>query len=80
MAKARQIKDMKVLRETPQFTEMVQKKVAVARLKDYSMQSVVTLEWDLNEDSIRDRMFRLTVNGEEAIIDLEELLHYTRLI
>lgn len=77
---ARKIKDMRVLRETPQFTGMAKKKVAVARLKDYSLQSVVTLEWDLNPEAIRDQMFKIRINDQQAIIDLEELLHYTRLV
>jgi hypothetical protein len=71
---------MRVLRETPQFTGMAKKKVAVARLKDYSLQSVVTLEWDLNPEAIRDQMFKIRINDQQAIIDLEELLHYTRLV
>lgn len=80
MAKIRKAKDMSVLRETPQFMGMAKNNVARANLKDYSLQSVVTLEWDLNEDAIRDRIFKIQLNDQEAYIDLEELLHYTRLV
>lgn len=71
-------KDMSVLREMPSFRAAT--KQAFAQLKDYSLQSTVELEWDLNEDAKRQRIFRIRINGEEALIDLEELLSYTRLV
>lgn len=76
----RKAKDMRVLREAPQFRAMAEKHVNHATLKDYSMQSVVEISWDLNSEAIRDQMLKISVNGQEAIIDLEEFLHYTRLV
>jgi hypothetical protein len=71
---------MSVLRETPKFMDMAKNKVSHAHLKDYSLQSVVELSWDLNEEAERDMMMKIKINNQEAIIDLEELLHYTRLV
>jgi hypothetical protein len=76
----RKAKDMRVLRETPQFRAMAKGKTSRANLKDYSMQSVVEISWDLNAEAKRDQMMKIRLNDQEAIIDLEELLHYTRLV
>lgn len=85
---ARQVKDetrardtaREVLKETESFSNLAKKKINHANLKDYAMNSVVTLEWDLNKDAIQDRIFRIRINGEEALLDWEEFLHYARLI
>ena len=74
----RQAKDMSKLRELPRFRKVLQQNHA--ELKDYSMQSVVQLSWDLNEEAIRDQMFKIKINNEEAILDVEELMHYLRVV
>jgi hypothetical protein len=74
----RQAKDMGVIRETEGFRTALTKSNAF--LKDYGRGALVMLKWDLNEEAIRDRMFIIKINDEEAVIDLEELLSYTRVM
>lgn len=62
----------------PQFRKVLAAKKA--ELKDLSSQSTVEIRWDLNELAIRDKIFEININGEKALIDLEELTHYTRAI
>lgn len=69
-------KDMSVVREMDQTKVQRDKRRGV--LKDYSLQHRVELRWDLNDEAIRDQMFRLIIDDYEVIIDLEELLRYTR--
>jgi hypothetical protein len=69
-------KDMSVIRETDQTKLQRDKKFGV--LKDYSLEHRVEIDWDLNEEAVRDQMFRLIVDDYEVILDLEELLRYTR--
>lgn len=69
-------KDMSVLRESDQTKLQMQKRRGI--LKDYSLQHRVEVRWDLNDEAIRDQMFRLLVDDYEVIIDAEELLRYLR--
>lgn len=71
-------KDMSVLREGDQTKAQRARKSG--NLKDYSLQHRVFIQWDLNDEAIRDRMFKLKVDDLEVILDLEELLRYTRWI
>lgn len=71
-------KDMGVLRDTESAKSQLHK--PRAELKDYSLKNRVTMEWDLNQDSVRDRMFRITVGNEIAILDWEEVLKAGRFI
>jgi hypothetical protein len=72
--------DYSELRETNTILELTQDGIARADLKDYGGTATVTMEWDLNEDAIRDKVFRLKINNQEALLDLNELLHYTRVL
>lgn len=50
-----------------------------ADLKDYSMQHKVSLAWDLNDEAIRDRIFKMEIDDDITLfLDLEEFLAYTR--
>ena len=69
-------KDMSVLREGDAARTQHKKKGGV--IKDYSQKHRITVEWDLNEDAIRDKMFRLNVGGNEVIVDAEEMMRYLR--
>lgn len=71
-------KDMKALRETESFKNVMKRHRAF--LKDYSMKYTVEMHWDLNGEAMRDRMFVMKIGDNEAIIDLEELLSYTRAV
>ena len=68
------------LKENESFTKMAEKRQTGAVLKDYGLNADVRLEWDLNKDAMQDRIFRITINGESALLDYEEFLHYSRLI
>lgn len=69
-------KDMSVLREGDSVN--VQHKASRSLLKDYSLSHQVELEWDLNEDAQRERMFRLRVGDREVILDAEEVIRSLR--
>jgi hypothetical protein len=71
-------KDMRVLQETMKFSRALEQDNAV--IKDYNGEALVILEWNLNPEANRERIFRIRINDEEALIDLEELLSYTRII
>lgn len=66
------------MRRKPRATELMGERRG--KLTDQSKRADVTIEWGLNEQMKRDRVFKLSINGEEAYIDLEELTYYTRMI
>jgi hypothetical protein len=66
------------LREGESALEQVKK--TSGQLKDYSGQSVVTIHWDMNEDSTKDQIFIIRVNGQEAYLDKQEFLRYLRFV
>lgn len=68
------------LKENTGFRKMVTEKISRAELRDYESLKKVVLEWDLNQDAVRDRMFRITIGKETAVLDYEQFLHYSRLI
>jgi hypothetical protein len=67
---------MRFLRRKPAFKELM--KQGRGNLTDQSGRADVQLDWNLNEQSAKDTVFKITINGEEAYIDLEELTFYTR--
>lgn len=69
-------KDMSVLREGDQTK--IQRDKKVGNLKDYSLRHRVTIVWDLNEEAQRDRMFKLTIDDNEVVLDAEEFMRYLR--
>ncbi len=72
--------DNKNRRTLPSITTLAERKITSAELKDYSGNAVVTLQWHLNEASKQDRIFQISINGETALLDLEEFLAYSRVI
>lgn len=64
------------LRNKPKVTELI--KEGTGYLTDLSGKHEVRLDWKLNEQAIKDKVFKLTVDGKECYIDLEELMFYTR--
>lgn len=71
-------KDRAELRETE--SAWVQHKATRGVLKDYSLKHKVTIEYDMNEESVRDRMFVLRIDDYRVILDYEELLRIGRFI
>lgn len=71
-------KDREGLKETDSATEQHRSKRG--SLKDYSLKHQVSIEYDMNEDSIRDRMFVLKIDDYSVILDYEEFLKIGRFI
>lgn len=57
-----------------------QVKATRAYVKDYSLKHKVVVEWDMNQDSVSDRICVLSVGGNKAVVDWEELLRAGRFI
>jgi len=69
-------KDMSVLREAD--SAEAQREARHGTIRDYSMNHRVEIRWDLNEEAMRDQMFRLTVDDYEVILDAEEVMRLLR--
>lgn len=72
--------DSKGRRTIPSIATMTNKKRTTGELKDYSLKSVVTIQWHMNPKAQKDQIFRITINGESALLDLNEFLAYSRLM
>lgn len=71
-------KDREGFREGLSATDQHNSHVGV--LKDYSLKHQVSVEYDMNEDSIRDRMLILRVDDYSVVIDYEEFLRIGRFV
>lgn len=69
-------KDMSVLREGAKAKD--QRESRHASIRDYSLHHRVTISWDLNEDAIKDQMFRMTIDDKVVILDAEEVMRQLR--
>jgi hypothetical protein len=69
-------KDMGVMRE--QDSAKVEHKSTKGFLRDYSLQHRVEIDWDLNVEAERDRIFKLKVDDYEVLLDAEQVLRYLR--
>lgn len=49
-------------------------------VKDYSLQHDVWVEWGMNDDSERDRMFLLHIDDVTVVLDAEEINRATRFV
>lgn len=71
-------KDRSQMREQDSASDQV--KSTRSYIKDYSLKNKVVLEWDMNKDSIEDRMCVLTIGTNKAVVDWEELLRAGRFV
>ena len=71
-------KDMSVMREAD--IAKIQKEKAHGNLRDYTLTHHVSMFWDLNDDAMNDKMFKLKIDDYEVILDWEEMLRYGRWI
>lgn len=69
-----------VTHKTARFRDALTSHLTHADLKDHGGHAVVKMRWDMNPEATRDQIFALTINGQTAYIDLEELMSYTRLM
>lgn len=67
-------------RQTVKFGDAVQNHITSTTLRDHGGRAKVKMQWDLHELAKAHQVFLLSINGEKAYIDLEELLSYTRLV
>ena len=51
-----------------------------AVLKDYSLEHIVEMRWDLSKEAERERMFVLKIDDYEVILDYEEFIKAGRFI
>jgi hypothetical protein len=75
---SKQQKEMTVLREGESVWD--QRRNDHALIKDYSLKHRVTMSWDLNDEAKRDRIFKLTIDDYEVLLDWEEFLRSARMI
>lgn len=71
-------RSMQNLRNKPKVTELI--KQGTGYLTDLSLNHEVRLDWDLNEQAVKDHIFRLVIDDKEVYLDLEELMFYTRVM
>lgn len=71
-------KDREILREGMSATDQHHSHRGV--LKDYSLRHQVSIEYDMNDDSIRDRILVLTVDDYKVVLDWEELARIGRFV
>lgn len=71
-------KDREGLREGESATSQHRSSRGV--LKDYSLKHQVSMEYDMNDDSERDRVFILKVDDYSVVLDYEELMRIGRFI
>lgn len=66
------------LRNKPNIQDLI--KQGTGYLTDQSGNHTVRLDWELNDMSVRDKIFKLTVDDKEVYLDLEEVLFMTRVM
>lgn len=71
-------KDRSLLRETESAFE--QHKASKAYVKDLSLKHKVSIEWDMNQESIDERICILRIDDIAVIIDVEELQKAVRFV
>ena len=69
---------MRELHDLPDVRTLVANPYGVIR--NHCNGERITIRWDMNEVTTRDQLFELTIGNERALIDLQELTHYTRLV
>lgn len=71
-------RDMRHLRNKDSISEMIKK--GKAQLTDQSQNHQISLDWELNEMAVRDKIFKLTIDDKEVYIDYEEWLFVSRVM
>lgn len=71
-------RDVSNLRNKDSITEMIKK--GSAKIADLSMNHNITVDWELNDTAVKDKIFKLTVDEKEVYIDYEEWLFVQRVM
>lgn len=66
------------LRNKDSITEMVKK--GQAKIADLSANHEITVNWELNDQAVKDKVFKLTIDDKEVYIDYEEWLFVQRVM
>mgnify|MGYP003655288141 CR=1 FL=1 len=77
-AKDHWYKDREGLKESESATSQSRSKRG--SLKDYSLKHKVSMEYDMNDDSIRDRIFVLKIDDLSVVLDWEEMSRIGRFV
>lgn len=76
MARERQYKDMADMWENDSAYE--QRKTTTYNMRDYSAKHRVVAERDLNDEAIRDQIFKLKIDDVEVLLDAEQVARMVR--
>jgi hypothetical protein len=66
------------LRNKDSITEIIKK--GQAEITDLSSNHNITVDWELNDQAVRDKIFKLTIDDKEVYIDYEEWLFVQRVM
>jgi hypothetical protein len=66
------------LRRKPPVRQLIEQ--GTGYLTDQSMKHEVRLDWKLNKNAQKDKVFKLTIDDKVVYLELEELLYYTRIM
>jgi len=70
-------KDMVLLKE--QDAPRDQSELSISTVRDSTHQHRVDIMWNINEDTKKDRMFKLTIDDDiEVILDAEQVMRILR--
>lgn len=78
MRKSIAVRNVMNLRNKMKVTDLARE--GKASLTDLSQKSKVELDWKLNEQAMKDKVFKISINGETAYIDFEELEFVRRIM
>jgi hypothetical protein len=71
-------RDVKNLRNKDSITERIKK--GNAEIADLSANHHITVDWELNDQAVKDKIFKLTIDDKEVYIDYEEWLFVQRVM
>lgn len=73
-----QTRDVSNLRNKDSITELLKK--GQAKIADLSMNHEITVNWELNDQAVKDKIFKITIDEKEVYIDYEEWLFVQRVM
>lgn len=73
-----QTRNVMNLRNKDSIQEMIKK--GQAKIADLSANHEITVDWELNDTAVKDKVFKLTIDDKEVYIDYEEWLFVQRVM
>lgn len=71
-------RDVRNLRNKDSIKELIKK--GQAGITDLSANHHITVDWELNDLAVKDKIFKLTIDDKEVYIDYEEWLFVQRVM